>query len=736
MPECAPFFSDCTITPHSFVLDRLALRVSSARAMSQSDTQSRLKAMADAIAGSWDGRSDVLGEWRDRSDLYELLYREYESTKRLMDEKDQDLELAIAFREILICTLRSGFLESGDDSKRYRQFHINIRQLDSLQKVASILDFFLYMYQEKLDKYAKRLFFQSLIHVVNYLIRLWGPQLEVFWEYMETRDDLIIGNICDDLVVQDRMDMLEVCNLITDYYHTTPDKPAELATIRDPINFKVRSYISRALLFVDKTGLNSSYSGAGRLLPPINSSDRFVVDFYTTQEMMNDPQKWIRMTPGKRVDTVFENMYRLVGHLCEHPKKADFDAATIANLKFKIPYLPFSIWDIYGDEKFDAKAVYNLIDEPGFRLEFMTQVMVFLKRLLGGDQRSMGLDVRVTQSMEKYGTRTLDTCSKYLRATYPPYSKLLDHFLQSEYSWWSWLQSGKNKEGRTFLPCVKLDVPKDIGVVDDDQSRRNLETMPLKHTYMTQTLTKIMSAPTSIETFINGKQHIEINNEEKQEIESLGALAKAGDSDALDKRNTILWKALRRSQGENILLMTEKLGTQDLFVNLPLVNLYDLQDEDEKEENGDVQKQEDKHDELIITPTTVVEMEDNSSRDIVADVQDDHKSGPANAGHEDYPDTDKVQAHTDGQSSIPVEHPQSPEDARSKDDKLSPETTPQVDNESNVESNMSSLSPVETPDSQSLEVALAFDATQSTRKRGREDFDSDDEPLHKRHHGE
>lgn len=712
--------------------------------MSKSGSAKCLQEITSAIAGSWDGKLDFLGEWQDRSDVYEPLYHDYISTTSTLNEQSHDHEIAIAFHERIIEVFREGLLDVTGDFTHYRKCYVKASQFDSLQKIASILDFLLYLYQVKLVTFAKRLFFLSLIHLVKYLITLWGSQLEVFWEYMESREDLIIGHICQALVVQDRIDMLEMCNLITDYYHDKLDTSAETESLRDTLKFKVRSYISRALLFLDKTGLNNSYSGAGRSLPQLTLSDRFVVDFYTTQEMMNDPQKWIRMTPGKRVDMVFDNMYRLVSHLCDHPSSDDLDSATIADLTFMIPYLPFSIWDIYGDKNYNANAIYDLIDRPGFCLQFITQVVIFMKRLLGGKENSMGLDVRITPAMEKRSLRMLDVCSKFLRSTYPHYKKLLDDYLQSEYTWWSWLQNGKDKTGKALIPCTEMGVLEGFSDIDNSHFSENLESSQSQRIYITRTLTKIMTATTTIETFVSGKHGIGMSEKENQDSNSSTAAANSTDSDILYEKNTALWKSLRSSRGENFLLLTSKLGTHNLCNLSDRVNLYDLEqdesgiDEESQGEEKTTEKdiacgkeedKEEKFDHPDYTSAAAGEEDLLITGDNTSGVDYKKDFSPYNHGGESRDGKD-AESENDN-----VEKPhltEAGDDAVYENVELFAESTSRVEDVSNAESNMSSLSSVESTDSQSLEAAFKFDE-QSDRKRRRDDADSDDEPPHKRH---
>ncbi|CAN3501499.1 hypothetical protein DICA1_D10352 [Diutina catenulata] len=474
----------------------------------------------------------------------------------------------------------------------------------ALAEFAVVLDFIISLSESYSE--AKRVFYDTLGWIVRELLPVRGQALDQFWDYMESRQQKIVEKMCNASIVSDRINMLELCNLLTDYYRDyhggSSNRPAadprRADAVRDRLRMRVRQFVSEVLSFEDSTGLNKYFTVAGRKVAEMPKGDHLFEDLYQLQQMFNHHYATFGRNPGHINDNL-KVLRRIFFYIApkiswsafsrsEEPEKEEATTETVENS------IPDSMWDIYGGPKADTQGLKRWMTRPLAKLTWVCQTFIitnfYVEAAKDGSLKTIAKYDMNADSLKQF-TKFRDDLIAEISKSDEDMGKLLKQLGLGEQTWWKWLINGKDADGKPVIGGTPLTAEEVEAASEEAAKAYPLKNKLYFNTYITPQVTRKMRTATGIERINEGTTDVDM--EDAARLETLQAEVAAGDYSHLDERNTLLWKSLRKQRNGEWLSLTGILAKEKLVEN-PLDFNAESEDEEEEKSNDKEGKKEEK----------------------------------------------------------------------------------------------------------------------------------------------
>lgn len=521
-----------------------------------------------------------------------------------------------AFENVLDQYVSSLITEYESESKEMEVVE-NVSILKKLipiyNRISVLLDFSIYL--ASFNSTYKKLFHKLVLNLLDILLDISGNQLDIFWNYMESRLVLLGKHVFEKSVTGDRIALLEICNPLTDRYYKRGkiNDTYKKDTFHDALQSRIRLFANNLLAVDDNTGLNKYFNVAGRSLPEMGVPKRktnFIRDLMTCLKVVRDPYSYMKPSKLKDFRDASSACRRVFDELIlkelKTTKKSSKDLYLIKpelsesekeylRQKYKeTEYFPEVYWlSVFNKDsqtldkefKSDEDHYLDLLDDGKLRLIILLQIILissffsemnsqykrtFLQRLPPKTKHIV--DDTVNDQVSTAFYRIKKAAISELMTIDPSLSFLLQHVIALERYWWKWLVY--NKDPETQKPLLSNKILTEDKLVEVDNKFKGL--FPIKekkyfNIYVTPQLSRKMKGK-------RGMDNIEIrawNPEDEMDYE---------ESDP-DLQNVRVWKQFRRKRQHHWMEFGETLTEEVVNKNQKTGQGEDGMEEDKMEED-------------------------------------------------------------------------------------------------------------------------------------------------------
>lgn len=468
----------------------------------------------------------------------------------------------------------------------------------SLAGVSIVLD--LQMYLTHAFPSMKPNFYHLLSQITKAVSDVSTGALELFWNYMESRQSLIQARIFDRSNTSDRMYLLEITNFLTDRYIVRNSQHkldgASKDTFNDRIQFRIRMFVANTFNFEDNTGLNKYFSISNRYVyEPTSSSkareDVFMKDIAFVNRVFRDPYHYLSPANHKQLSRVADTFKQVYEYLIDEevkwsqstPKVDQFvlrdgmSEGTLQNLKKKFDHKPYfpQFYDLCQFEQIKKGQVYEslrkedlsfdskLFDDSKVRQICLLQVY-FLCNLYHDlsltNKKSFVKSLGATSSLKHIAEGSIPEnlamvflkmkrdILKRIRTVDSQLSFLLQQIVITESFWWGWLIYGKDPRTGKSIFSGKIISEEELQALKEKSN----SILPFKekkyfNTYATPQLSRMMRLKRGILELPKIDSSIEESSIDMNSIEArlMNTLDAHERESLLEERNIKLWKRLR-----------------------------------------------------------------------------------------------------------------------------------------------------------------------------------------------
>ncbi|EGV62344.1 hypothetical protein PSN45_001077 [Yamadazyma tenuis] len=444
-------------------------------------------------------------------------------------------------------------------------------------KISILLDLLVFLGTE--NSSYKKIFHRLTAYVSETLFIISTKELEVFWYYMESRLNLINGTIFNRAVTSDRIAILEVCNPLTDKFHSTDSYKKD--SFNEGLQSRIRVFVNKLLGAEDNTGLNKYFSVSGRGVPEmalVKRRDNQLYDIIDCFKAIRDPHSYLRPARIKSFrdmsntfSRVYERLMKLeIDYLKQHPRevyvvKPPRSESEMEYLKSKYSnkeYFPELYWlsvfnknpqTLEKDIKDDQDFTHDLLNNNKLREVVLVQIffisMFFaeassyakkqlLKNLPPKTKHLVDDTAHEPTSKTFYALRS--NIVKELRYADSSFSFLLQNIVAVERHWWSWLLY--NKDPKTGAPLLSNRKLSDEELAASEAKFGGLFPVKTKryfNIYVTPQLSRRMKAVRGLDN-VNIKEW-GLSDDNSMQVEQTDP----------DLKNVRLWKQYRQKRQHN-----------------------------------------------------------------------------------------------------------------------------------------------------------------------------------------
>lgn len=517
--------------------------------------------------------------------------------------------ISTAFQQVieLILSKHIELLTSSDDSSiiMFQNYEISSSQFRSFISLKTLLDFQIYSYENGLT-FIKKSFFESFSLISKFLFAASTSQIDIFWYYIESRQNLISEKIFDQNIINDRISMLEICNNLNDKYHKRDAKGFLVPKddFNDRFHYRVRIFISSILVFEDNTGLNKYFTVSKRKVPEFDKlNDNFLTDLLKVQKILNNPLFYLRRENSRELILLITKLLKVYDYLlleCERTTpepqfllptpKSETEHQYLTDKYENFKYYPNNFWDTLSDtalSKDDSEYFLKLFSQQNIRYIFLFQIYIlaqfyfelgvpqkrnFLKTVDTLNAKHITDEILTEHNITQVVALKRDLAAR-LRLTDPQFVYTILQLFNSEKIWWSWLIYGK--DSKTKKPIFEDKALTDEEIKEIEETLNAF--LPFKdkqyfNTYITPQLTRKMKVERGIEKLKVGKP--DLNKFDSQFDEIKTKLNLSNSTELIEERNTILWKKLKGMRQASWFDLSENfskeiINADDLRTNLP-----------------------------------------------------------------------------------------------------------------------------------------------------------------------
>lgn len=517
----------------------------------------------------------------------------------------QETVTATAFQLIVETILEQHlqmYLNPNENSEKI-QFHnykIPYEQFNNFKILSNILDFLVYLYLHGID-HAKKVFYETLSQIARFLFAVTTSQVDIFWYYIESRQDLIATRIFDQKAISDRISMLEICNHLNDkFLHRNSQGkilPEEKDTFNDKFHFRVRTFITSLLAFDDNTGLNKYFTTANYKVPELNKINQdFLEDIIAVQKLFNDPYYYLKRENSRQLEKLVQRLLNVYNYILSEEERWDGSKSDqFAVLKPKseqeqnylidkysnLQYFPENFWDTMTNSPLsdDDIAYYmNMFMQSKTRYIFLMQIFGLANlyfELYPRNKREFIDSIKANTNVKHITDESLVSDShkscmykikreivNRLRRTDTQFAFLIQHICVSEKIWWSWLIHGKDPiTNKPLFDDKELTEEELRETKDKFDSLFPFKNKKYHNTYITPQLTRKMRTERGLERLKIGKPSLEKFDQQFNDFTSkLQQQIDSERSEIIESRNTILWKKLKSLRQNSWFTLNEKFS--------------------------------------------------------------------------------------------------------------------------------------------------------------------------------
>lgn len=507
--------------------------------------------------------------------------------------------------------IRTSLSEYNREDKQFKAHSVNSEVLHSIEKLCIFFDVLVEICTFELLSAAKNGFFSALQTVLDTLLAISPPLIEIFWYYVESRSELITRRLFNNNITQDRIAFLRICNSLTDkcYERKKSGKYDSYCkdTFSDVFHARVRTFLSALLKFDDATGLNKLLLLASRTNNEPNLGNTKTSDGHLLQEVLlfqrilRDP--YIFLKNPRLLSSQVDSMARLSNYFLEeeskyakiHPPRDVFAICKDIPEEKKNPEFIFSpeqYWlsafiESRSGEEFeklrtqDEKAAAERFDQSKFRKLLLVQIflvcsffcelqesrkLLALERSGNADSARHIIEEKTPEHLAPKFHKIKRDVLRFMRSWNSPLSYVLQHVGHSEEYWWSWLIDGRQKGGSVLIPEGQFES-------QVTETREKFEkVVPFKtkryfNSYATPQLSRRMKVETGLDLLVRDRE------EEKELEESLEQVTKSieeAQTDAerqelIEQKNILIWKKVKVKRDTEWLSLDLFLATEDLM---------------------------------------------------------------------------------------------------------------------------------------------------------------------------
>lgn len=546
----------------------------------------------------------------DAEDATKLNIEAFESA---VQQQSKSFVLLMGLTRATDALLEELRLESGSETKTFRNFELPQSNFETIEKLAVLLDFVIALSQEFPS--FRNDFYSLLQTITESLAAISTTTVSVFWYYLESRRELLSSTVFNSKVTLNRIAVLGICNSLTDKYYFRRKSGRldsyEKDSFNDVFDARVRTFLTNLLEFDDLTGLNKYFALANRVSREPNlgkaksGDDELLQDILLFHKMLRDPYSVLK-TP-RTLSNQVDSLDRLHAYLLEeeakysrsHPAPDAFavksdsaeelspqgDRVIVAEHYWLSPFEP-----VQRGAKFDAvrledqKVALKQFDSSKFRRLLLLQMYLmcnFLVELQNSRKKavlkSIGAPASTKHITEDYTPEQLMGKLLHIKRNIPRLVKgwdsqmsfMLQHLGNSEEFWWAWLMFPKLKDGAVLLGLSGL-VEEDVAAtVKKFEATYPYKTKRYFNSHATPQLSRKMKAKTGLALL---KVSAEVPNFD-DELEELNAkLESEQDATAKEEVQAEIvvktWRKLKSMRGEHwleldLLLDAKVLGEDE-----------------------------------------------------------------------------------------------------------------------------------------------------------------------------
>ncbi|RLV96280.1 Telomere length regulator protein RIF1 [Spathaspora sp. JA1] len=522
-----------------------------------------------------------------------------------LDSKSRDFVISCSFQSI-INKINGNYLEENNNDRS-----------NFYNKLAVLLDFQIKIFTD-FYPLTKSIFYNSLSQISKFLISRSTSEIEHFWSYLETREQLFQTKIFDRGSISDRISVLEICNFLTDRLvskdSTGKRNSYKKDTFNDRFQYRVRAFVTNIFSFEDNTGLNKYFHVANRQVPELPSRNKFLEDMITVNKIFNDPYTYVKKVNAKELTAMADRMVGIYKYLIS--EELDYANNTVQIDQFQIPepkseaeqkYLTEKYSDLFyvpetylisnfgykdrldheSQQKDDRDFLDKQFETSKTRLQYLVQLL-FISTLLielapstkGEFMSSIGAPANIKhltdENMTETGTKPFWKIKRELmfslKSIDSQFSFVLSHLLQGEKIWWGWLIYGKDPNTNKSYFFDKLLTQEEL----DNVQETNEKLFPYKskkyfNSYVTPQLTRRMKVESGIGR-LHGKTKFDSTFSKAKAEQLNDSIVECEDvslrKEMLEERSILLWKCLRKERSTNWLKFGELLKPEMLETEL------------------------------------------------------------------------------------------------------------------------------------------------------------------------
>lgn len=516
--------------------------------------------------------------------------------------------------DVYLNEIRLNLSNESLEKTDFQGTEIDKELLCAVEKLSLLFDTILHLYKAGGLPAVKNSFYSILQTVLETLLLVSTDAIGVFWNYMESRRDIMSSGFFDANSPLDRIALLKICNGLTDMYYERNSSGKydsyEKNTFSDVFQARVRAFVTSIFNFDDATGLNKLLMLARRTnkephLGPSKTSDGHLLrDILSFQRLLRDPYTFLKNP--RLLSSQVDAMSRLSAYFLDeegryakiHPPrdlfavKPETSASTQGDQKTDLIFSPEQCWlsafaqtatseELEAIKNQDEKYATKRFDQSKFRKLLLVQLFMvscFFLEL----QASRKLTMLKTTDIPASAKHIIDeTTPEHLavkfqkmkrdilhqiRSCNTPLLFILQHLSHSEEYWWSWLIDGKQKGGSTLVSFDDF-TEKDIAETQQKfDAAAPYKTKRYFNTYATPQLSRRMKVQTGLalletshaepldpSTEIEGLKSQIVNTEDENLRQHL-----------IDQKDILVWKKIKDARSRDWLLLNSVLDPADL----------------------------------------------------------------------------------------------------------------------------------------------------------------------------
>lgn len=517
------------------------------------------------------------------NDIQESEKEQVENEVKLFNESiSQRLLDAVylgAFEKVLdkdISQLITVYESDSKEKELVKDIHILKEHIPIYNNICALLDFTIYLASS--NSAYKKLFHKLVLNLLDILLDISGSQLDIFWNYMESRLVLLGKYVFDKAVTSDRIALLEICNPLTDKYYKKGkvNDTYKKDTFNDSLQTRIRFFANNLLSLEDNTGLNKYFHVSGRSLPEMGVPKRktnFIRDLLTCLKVVRDPYSYMKPSRLRDFRDASSACRRVFDELMlkelKTTKKTTKDSYLVKPelsesekeyLKEKYretAYFPEVYWlSVFNKDsqtldkefKSDEDHFLDLLDDGKLRSIILLQIIIissFFSEMNAQYKRSFlqGLppktkhivDETVNDQVSTSFYRIKKAAISEFMSMDPSMSFFFQHIVALERYWWKWLVYNKDPDTQKPLLANKILSEEKLWEVNDKLAG----LFPIKekkyfNVYVTPQLSRKMKGK-------RGLENIEIKSwdlEDEMDFEESNP----------ELQNVRVWKQFRRKR--------------------------------------------------------------------------------------------------------------------------------------------------------------------------------------------